>query len=547
MANAAHVAPARRSWRARLVPPLVVVGMTALVLWSAWPTLRPVEEITVTQALYDPSQPTTLVDASARQTEQSDEDAPRPGAVTVQAPGWLEADPFYTACTALADGVVEEMLVLEGDTVEAGDVVARLVDEDARLKLAEAEARLDAARAEAALLQAELEAAETEWNEPVERERAVAVGRAALAEAEAELRQLDALIAAAAAEAERLEEELARTRTAFESNAATEIEVVVLDKQAQAQRARLASVEARRPMLEARVERLAAEHEAAERHAELRTSERRALAAARAAVQRAEAAVAAAQVKRDEAALLLERMTIRAPISGVVQRRLKQNGDKVMRGMDSPHSAHLVHLYHPERIQVRVDVPLADAANVYLGQPCEVVVEVLPDRTFAGEVTRITHEADLQKNTLQVKVRVLDPEPLLRPEMLTRVKFLPHERDGARSDSAAAAAAGVAARVLVEPGALDATASATQVWVVRQRRGDRGVVQPVVVQVQGEEQTHVAVRGELRPGDLLALAPNGLRPGQAVRLIGAADELAQAEERPAPADRFSSTTPGGDS
>ena len=61
-------------------------------------------------------------------------------------------------------------------------------------------------------------------------------------------------------------------------------------------------------------------------------------------------------------------------------------------------------LYDPKRLQVRVDVPLADAAKVRVGQQAKVVVGVLPDRTFDGEVTRVVHEADIQRNTLQVKV-----------------------------------------------------------------------------------------------------------------------------------------------
>ena len=139
---------------------------------------------------------------------------------------------------------------------------------------------------------------------------------------------------------------------------------------------------------------------------------------------RARAVVARATARRDQDKLRLERMVIRAPITGLVQRRLKVPGDKIMLGMDDPLSAHLLHLYDPERLQVRVDVPLADAAGVFVGQRCEIVVDILPDVVFVGDVTRITHEADLQKNTLQVKVRVIDPDPVLKPEMLTRVRFL---------------------------------------------------------------------------------------------------------------------------
>src|SRR5512146_1967185 len=52
------------------------------------------------------------------------------GSVTSQAAGWVEADPFPIYVAALADGVVKEVPVLEGETVKAGQVVARLVADD---------------------------------------------------------------------------------------------------------------------------------------------------------------------------------------------------------------------------------------------------------------------------------------------------------------------------------------------------------------------------------------------------------------------------------
>ena len=41
---------------------------------------------------------------------------------------------------ALADGIVESILVLEGEPIKAGQVVARMVADDARLAAAKAEA-----------------------------------------------------------------------------------------------------------------------------------------------------------------------------------------------------------------------------------------------------------------------------------------------------------------------------------------------------------------------------------------------------------------------
>lgn len=217
-----------------------------------------------------------------------------------------------------------------------------------------------------------------------------------------------------------------------------------------------------------------------------------------------------AQARVDEAQLRVDRLTIYAPISGAVQERLKGPGDKVMRMMDSPESAHVLHLYDPEKLQVRVDVPLADASQMFVGQLCEVIVEVLPDTTFQGVVDRITYEADLQKNTLQAKVTVLDPSPLLRPEMLTRVKFLP--RGG--GDQPAPELSETA--VLVPTEAIDNG----RVWVVRNRRGDVGKVFAQPVDVIEQNGPWARVRGELRAGDLLAINTTDLAEGARVRITG---------------------------
>jgi len=481
-------------WPAHIIIPSAVgLAAAAVIVVSARQALRPAVPVTVRPAWL----------------------AQSPGATTVQAPGWLEADPFYIACSALADGVVEQVLVLEGEPVEAGQVVARLVAADAELALAGAEADVATAQADLAVAEADQRAARTNWEQPVQRERAVGVWRAAHAETVAELDQLPALIAVEQAVHDRLVEELARARTALDRGGATDIEVIILDRQVAAQAATVESIQRREAMLAARRDRLAAEVRAAERDFELRVEERRALDAAEARVMRARAEVARATARRDEASLRLERMTIRAPITGLVQRRLKVPGDKIMLGMDDPRSAQLALLYDPAKLQVRVDVPLADAAGVTVGQGCEVVVDILPDRAFDGVVTRITHEAVLQKNTLQVKVRVLDPSPLLKPEMLTRVRFLDDVESPGEPGASANPAPG-SGGLIVPVECLDI--DGRRVWAIRDRRGRQGRAVPVPVTIDGRRADWALVRGDLRPGELLAVTGEPLRAGQPVRM-----------------------------
>ncbi|MHC4786685.1 MAG: efflux RND transporter periplasmic adaptor subunit [Planctomycetota bacterium] len=501
-----------RRWPAHIVIPVIVaVVIGTVLLVSARQVLRPAEQVAVRPVLF----------AGTAAAAEPDGAPPGRGG-TMQAPGWLEADPFYVACTALTDGIVDQMLVLAGESVAAGDVVARLVSEDAALAVARAEADLATAEADLAVVEAEVQAARTNWENPVGRHRAVGVWRAAHAGTEAELAQLPALIDVEQANLDRLREELTRAQKARERGGATDLEVIILDKQAAAQAATIESIRRREAILTARRDRLHAEVVAAERNFELRVDERRELDAAEATAHRAQAMVAQARVRRDEAQLRLDRMVIRAPISGFVQRRLKVPGDKIMLAMDDPYSAHLAHLYDPKRLQVRVDVPLADAAGIFVGQSCEVVVEILPRVTFNGEVTRITHEADLQKNTLQVKVRVIDPSPLLKPEMLTRVKFLP--RGGEPRADADTPPAGPALLVPTECLTRDAGRSSARVWAIRDRRGRRGTCVPIDVVVEAEADGWATIRGKLAPGDLVAVAGATLRPGQPVRMRSAGAE-----------------------
>ncbi|MFG0306749.1 MAG: efflux RND transporter periplasmic adaptor subunit [Phycisphaerales bacterium JB040] len=496
--------------RSRIGSRLVLAGVLAAILgivaWTALPLMTPAREVGVVQAVF--------VRAESTQAP-ADPERGRNSTQTVQAPGWLEAEPYTVACTALADGVVESIEVLEGDRVERGDVIARLVAEDSELRLRVAEAELASARASLRASETEREAATRTWDEPVELERAVAAGRAGVAESEAELAQLPSLVEAASATLRRLEEEASRATESRDQGAATELEVIIARQREAAQRAEVRALEARKPLLEARVARLRSDLVAAERSLELRIEDRRRLDASEAAVASAQAAVARAEARRAEAALELDRMTVRAPISGYVQRRLKAPGDKVIRMMDSPHSAHVVHLYDPEQLRVRVDVPLADASHVSVGQACEVVVEVLPDRVFRGEVLRTTHEADLQKNTLEIQVKVHDPDPILRPEMLTRVKFLPSSgRDGppTRPDDRDGMEA------LVPEDAIQQHAGEPVVWLVTQRRGGRGSLARSPVSVIRSEDGWSHVRGTVRPGDLIAVGLDRPRAGERVRL-----------------------------
>ena len=105
-------------------------------------------------------------------------------------------------------------------------------------------------------------------------------------------------------------------------------------------------------------------------------------------------------------------------------RLLAVPGQQRMLGPDNPDSAAIAYLYDPDKLQARIDVPLADAAQLRKGQAVRLRSNFLPETVFLGTVTRITGQADLQRNTLQAKVNIKNPDERLRPDMLCRAEFL---------------------------------------------------------------------------------------------------------------------------
>jgi RND family efflux transporter MFP subunit len=158
----------------------------------------------------------------------------------------------------------------------------------------------------------------------------------------------------------------------------------------------------------------------------LLVDEKRAQAESEAKLQAASARVEQARVALAEAQLRLDRMTIRAPIDGRVYQLVAYPGSTLTGGMGAiPNSdgSTVVTLYRPEMLQVRVDVRFADIPKVTLGQPVMINNPALP-KPIPGKVLFVSSEANIQKNTLDVKVALDSPAGVFKPEMLVEVTFL---------------------------------------------------------------------------------------------------------------------------
>ena len=149
---------------------------------------------------------------------------------------------------------------------------------------------------------------------------------------------------------------------------------------------------------------------------------------------KAVAAVAAAkaEIKADEAALRATNVAlgytyIRAPFDAVVLTKDADVGDIVTPiGAAANVQAAVVTIADMDSLQVETDVSESNIELVKPGQPCEIELDALPDSRFRGAVHMIVPTADRSKATVMVKVRFIDKDPRILPEMSARVAFLEH-------------------------------------------------------------------------------------------------------------------------
>lgn len=158
--------------------------------------------------------------------------------------------------------------------------------------------------------------------------------------------------------------------------------------------------------------------------AELDSSEARYKKAV-ASVEAAEAGIKAGLAALRSAEVQLEYSFIRAPFDAVVLTKNADVGDIVTPlGAAANARASVVTIADMGSLQAEVDVSESNLEQVKTGQPCEIELDALPGTRFSGVVHMIVPTADRSKATVLVKVRFLDKDSRILPEMSAKVAFL---------------------------------------------------------------------------------------------------------------------------
>lgn len=312
----------------------------------------------------------------------------------------------FVVVGATANGEIIDRPVNEGEVVQSGQLLARIDETDARLKLAELKSQLTTIDAEIAR---------------INRDLALAVQRlaAAVATRQAELKEALAELALVRHEQGFAEADLKR--------------VEALARAGNAPRSRLDR---------AKTDALKAQQEKIQLDAHV--------AAARAAVAQAQAEAGQQQVlkakivgkKAQRAEVItaidrqrheIDRRMIRSPLAGVVDQTFAQAGEYVSRG------GRLLVIHDPEKLWVEANLRETDIARVTIGNVVDIRVDAYPDRIFNGRVTHIGAAANSRFSLLpnlnqsgnftkvtqriETHIAVLEPSGILKPGMMVEISI----------------------------------------------------------------------------------------------------------------------------
>jgi RND family efflux transporter MFP subunit len=223
-----------------------------------------------------------------------------------------------------------------------------------------------------------------------------------------------------------------------------------------------------------------------------------------AGVSGAESAVKAAEAALEGTKVNMEYTLLRAPFDAVVLTKNADIGDIVTPlGAAANAKAAVVTIADMNSLQVEADVSESNLEQVKKGQPCEIQLDALPEKRFRGEVHMVIPTADRSKATVMVKVRFLDSDPRVLPEMSAKVAFL-SKTVGPEEEKS---------RTTINPAAVVSRNNKSVAFVIK-----GGQVEEQEITTGEKLGDLLVVTGGVKAGDRVVLNPSkGLKTGSRVK------------------------------
>lgn len=211
------------------------------------------------------------------------------------------------------------------------------------------------------------------------------------------------------------------------------------------------------------------------------------------------AAVKAAEVQ-------LENTRIRAPFDGTILTKNADIGEVVAPFAAGASSrVAVVTIADMNSLEVEADVSESNIERITIDLPCEITLDAYPDKRYRGVVDKIVPTADRAKATVMTKIRFIEKDSRVLPEMSAKVHFLKRKM----TDSI-----DVRPILAVDPAVLTTRKGETVAFVLKGQ-----VIQEVSVVTGRRLGSLVEIISGLSTGDKVVLNPGEkLQSGAGVKL-----------------------------
>jgi RND family efflux transporter MFP subunit len=231
-----------------------------------------------------------------------------------------------------------------------------------------------------------------------------------------------------------------------------------------------------------------------QRFAAIRTAQAQ-VSTAEAGVRAAQSAVGAAQAQVDAAQKAVNDTYVKAPISGFVSERVADVGEYIS---PSAPNAKIATMVRTSVLRLRIDIPEQSIGKVATGQNISLQVSAFPDRNFAGTVVRMSPSVNATARTLTVEAEVPNPEGLLKPGQFATVRITQSKPEPA---------------VMIPVAAVRTEGDVSRVFVIKD-----GAAHEQIVQLGLLENDMIQVKQGVVEGDTVATSNlNALSDGVFVR------------------------------
>ncbi len=226
------------------------------------------------------------------------------------------------------------------------------------------------------------------------------------------------------------------------------------------------------------------------------------LASADAGIRAAEATVRAAEVD-------VENTRIRAPFDGTILTKNAEVGEVVAPFASSVQAkSAVVTIADMSSLEVEADVSESNIEKVKVGQKAEITLDAYPETKYEGVVQTIVPTADRAKATILTKIRFLNRDTRVLPEMSARVAFFPEARADQTGKSL----------IAVAPSAVVSRGDRKVAFRIREDRG-KSRVEEIPVEVGDPLGGAVEIKKGLSSGDRVVIhSPADLQGGDRVQV-----------------------------